>query len=123
MKLNSRLRKNKRLKRLNRAQASRAKMQGVTRLCVYRTPRHIYAQVIAPYSTQILASASTVERDIKNQLESTGNVEAAKLIGKLIAERALHAGVNKVSFDRSGFIYGGRVQALATAAREGGLQF
>lgn len=101
---------------------SRIKQLQVPRLSVHRTPRHIYAQIIAP-DAKVLASASTVQADIKKGLKSTGNVTAATLVGKLIAERAKQAGIEKVAFDRSGFRYHGRVKALADAARENGLQF
>lgn len=109
--------------RIRRARRARAKMreQGVVRLCVNRTPRHIYAQVIAADGSAVLASASTVEKDLRQG--STGNVEAAKKVGELIAARAKEAGVTEVAFDRSGFQYHGRVAALADAAREGGLKF
>jgi len=94
---------------------------GVHRLCVNRTPRHIYAQIISPDGGQILAAASTVDASLRDG--ATGNVEAAGKVGKLIAERAKEAGVTKVAFDRSGYKYHGRVKALADAAREGGLEF
>ena len=97
--------------------------QGATRLVVHRTPRHIYAQVIAPNGSEVLAAASTVEKEIKEQVKYTGNKDAAAVVGKLVAERALAKGVQAVAFDRSGFKYHGRVQALADAAREAGLQF
>ena len=111
--------------RLRRATRTRKKIQelGATRLVVHRTPRHIYAQLIAANGSEVLATASTVEGSIKEQLKSTGNVEAAKFVGKLIAERGKEKGVESVSFDRSGFKYHGRVAALADAAREAGLQF
>lgn len=111
--------------RLRRATRTRKKIQelGATRLVVHRTPRHIYAQLIAANGSEVLATASTVEGSIKEQLKSTGNVEAAKFVGKLIAERAKEKGVESVSFDRSGFKYHGRVAALADSAREAGLQF
>jgi large subunit ribosomal protein L18 len=113
----------KRTARLRRAKRARAKISElrVNRLCVYRSPRHIYAQVIAPGGNVILASASTVEKTGKGG--ATGNVEAAGKIGKLIAERAKAAGIDKVAFDRSGYAYHGRIKALAEAAREGGLEF
>jgi large subunit ribosomal protein L18 len=101
---------------------SRIKQLQVPRLSVHRTPRHIYAQIITP-DAKVLASASTVQADIKKGLKSTGNVSAATLVGKLIAERAKQAGIEKVAFDRSGFKYHGRIKALADAARENGLQF
>ena len=97
--------------------------QEAVRLCVHRTSCHIYAQVIAPNGANVLVSASTLDKSIKSKLKSTGNVEAAKAVGKLVAKRALDAGVKKVAFDRSGFNYHGRIKALADAAREGGLEF
>lgn len=93
------------------------------RLCVHRTPRHIYAQIIDKTGGKVLASASTVEADLRGQVKHGGNVEAAKLIGKRIAEKAKSAGITRVAFDRSGFKYHGRVKALADAARENGLEF
>ena len=115
----------KKAPRLRRATKARKKMQelGATRLVVHRTPRHIYAQVIAPNGSEVLASASTVEKAIAEQVKYTGNADAAAVVGKAIAERALAKGVTTISFDRSGFQYHGRVAALATAAREAGLQF
>lgn len=115
----------KKTQRLRRAARSRAKMHelGVNRLVVNRTPRHIYAQVISGENGTVLASASTVEKAVASEVGKTGNVDAAKHIGTLVAERALEAGVKQVAFDRSGFKYHGRVQALADAAREKGLQF
>jgi large subunit ribosomal protein L18 len=109
--------------RLRRARRTRAKISelGVNRLCVYRTPRHIYAQVISPAGNEVLASASTLDKSLKGS--ATGNITAATAIGALIAERAKAAGVSKVAFDRSGYNYHGRVKALADAAREGGLEF
>ncbi len=109
--------------RLRRARRTRMKIRelGVHRLCVYRTPRHMYAQVTTPEGDRVLATASTVEKDLRSG--KTGNTEAATSIGKLIAERAKAAGIEKVAFDRSGFRYHGRVKALAEAARENGLQF
>ncbi len=114
----------KKASRLRRATRTRAKLQelGATRLVIHRTPRHTYAQVISP-EAQVLAAVSTVEKEVAGQIKSGGNVEAAKVIGKLIAERAVAKGISKVSFDRSGFQYHGRVAALADAAREAGLQF
>lgn len=113
----------KKQSRLRRARRSRAKIRelGVSRLTVFRTPRHIYAQVIAAEGSKVLASASTVEKNLRS--ESTGNADAAAKVGKLIAERAKAAGVTEVAFDRSGFKYHGRVKALADAAREAGLEF
>ncbi len=115
----------KKAARLRRATKARKKMQelGATRLVVHRTPRHIYAQVIAASGSEVLASASTVEKAIAEQVKYTGNADAAAAVGKAIAERALAKGVSTVAFDRSGFQYHGRVAALADAAREAGLQF
>lgn len=109
--------------RLRRARRGRMKMRelGATRLTVHRTPRHMYAQVTTPAGDKVLATASTLEKDLRSG--STGNVEAAAKVGKLIAERAKSAGVTSVAFDRSGYRYHGRVKALAEAAREGGLEF
>lgn len=113
----------KKQSRLRRARRARAKISelGATRLCVNRTPRHIYAQIIAADGAQVVASASTLEKDLR--AGKTGNVDAAKAVGVLIAERAKAAGVTQVAFDRSGFKYHGRVKALADAAREAGLEF
>ena len=91
------------------------------RLSVYRTPKHIYAQIIAPEGDKVLAAASTLDKDLRG--DATGNVNAASKVGSLIAERAKAAGVSAVAFDRSGYKYHGRVKALADAAREGGLEF
>ncbi len=115
----------KKVARVRRAGKARAKIRdlGVYRLCVNRTPRHIYAQVIAPSAGEILVSASTVEEGIRKEVGYGGNVAAAVVVGKVIAERAKAKGIGKVSFDRSGFKYHGRVRALADAAREGGLEF
>lgn len=115
----------KKTARMRRAARGRHQIRqnGVHRLCVHRTPRHIYAQVIAPTGSEVVACASTVEADVRKDLKGTGNVDAAAAVGKLIAERARAKGVNEVAFDRSGFKYHGRVKALADAAREGGLQF
>ena len=115
----------KKAARIRRATRARRKLQqlGATRLVVHRTPRHIYAQVIAPNGSETLVAASTTEKAIIEQLKNTGNKEAAAVVGKIVAERALEKGIKSVSFDRSGFQYHGRVQALADAAREAGLQF
>ncbi|GAB4358681.1 MAG: 50S ribosomal protein L18 [Immundisolibacter sp.] len=115
----------KKLKRQRRGRAARARMRklGVTRLCVHRTAQHTYAQVIDAGGGRVLAAASTLEKPLAGQLGHTGNVEAARLIGRVIAERAQQAGVAEVAFDRSGFKYHGRVKALADAAREAGLKF
>lgn len=96
---------------------------GAHRLTVHRTPRHIYAQIIAPEGGRTLVSASTVQKDLRGDIASTGNTDAAAAVGKAIAEKARQAGIDEVAFDRSGFAYHGRVKALADAAREGGLKF
>ena len=96
---------------------------GAVRLCVHRTPQHIYAQIIDPAGAQVLASASTLEAEVRAALKNGGNVTAASAVGKRIAEKAKQAGITKVAFDRSGFKYHGRIKALADAARENGLEF
>ncbi len=115
----------KKQSRLRRARRSRAKMRELqmNRLTVNRTPRHIYAQIISPNGDQVLACASTLDAGVKKKIKSTGNKDAATVVGKIIAERAKAAGVTVVAFDRSGLKYHGRVKALADAAREGGLEF
>ncbi len=109
--------------RLRRARRSRVKIRelGASRLSVSRTPKHIYAQIISESGDKVLASASTLDTSLRNG--KTGNVEAAKAVGTLIAERAKTAGISEVAFDRSGYKFHGRVKALADAAREAGLQF
>ena len=116
---------NKKEQRLRRARRTRAQIKrlGVHRLCVYKTPRHTYAQIIEPNGSKVVAQASTLEAEIKKGLKFSGNIDAATAIGKAIAERAKASGIERVAFDRSGFKYHGRVKALADAAREGGLQF
>ncbi len=111
--------------RLRRARKTRAKIAELrsVRLSVHRTNCHIYAQVISACGSRVLASASSLEPSIRQEHGKGGNVEAAVVIGKLIAERAIKAGVEQVAFDRSGFQYHGRVKALAEAAREAGLKF
>lgn len=113
----------KKVIRLRRARRSRLKMRELeaVRLSVYRSSQHMYAQVISADGSTVLASASTLDTSLRSG--NTGNAEAAKQVGLLVAERAKAAGVTKVSFDRSGFKYHGRVKALADAAREGGLEF
>lgn len=111
-----------RLRRAKRGRMRSMQLEAV-RLCVHRTPRHIYAQILSSGGSKVLAAASTLDKDIKSQLKSTGNVKAAELVGNLIAKRTLEIGIEKVAFDRSGFLYHGRIKALADAAREGGLQF
>ncbi|AKS42636.1 50S ribosomal protein L18 [Wenzhouxiangella marina] len=115
----------KNLSRLRRARKARARIQrqGVARLTVHRTGRHLYAQVIDASGTHTVAAASTVQKDIRGDMTATCNIEAAKAVGKAIAERSLAAGVEGVAFDRSGFKYHGRIKALADAAREAGLKF
>lgn len=116
---------NKKVSRIRRARRTRAKIRQLAevRLSVHRTPRHIYAQVIAANGGEVLAAASTVETGVRADLKSTGNADAATTVGKLIAERAKEKGVERVAFDRSGFKFHGRIKALADAAREAGLQF
>ena len=116
---------NKHATRLRRARKTRARIADLkmVRLCVFRTNSHIYAQVISAEGGEVLAQASTLEAEVRDGLKSGGNIEAAALVGKRIAENAKAAGVEKVAFDRSGFQYHGRVKALAEAARENGLSF
>jgi len=123
---------NKKDQRVRRSRQTRARIavQRVARLSVYRTNLHIYASVISDDGSKVLASASTAEADVRKELAGDGkaagkggNVAAATIIGKRIAEKAKAAGVDKVAFDRAGFAYHGRVKALAEAAREAGLQF
>ena len=111
--------------RLRRARKTRAKIAElkVTRLSVHRTNTHIYAQIIAETGDKVIASASTVEADVRKDLKNGGNIAAAALIGKLIAEKAKKEGITTVAFDRSGYKYHGRIKALAEAARENGLSF
>ncbi|XZG71063.1 50S ribosomal protein L18 [Chitinibacteraceae bacterium HSL-7] len=111
--------------RLRRARKTRAKIAELkeVRLSVHRTNSHIYAQIIDASGAKVLASASTAEKEVRDQVKNGGSVEAATVIGKRIAEKARAAGVERVAFDRSGFQYHGRVKALADAAREGGLVF
>jgi large subunit ribosomal protein L18 len=115
----------KKTDRLRRARKARAriKQQGTNRLCVHKTPRHMYAQIIAPNGSEVLASASSLDKEVKSQIKYSGNIEAAAAVGKALAERAKKAGIDNVAFDRSGFKYHGRIKALAEAAREQGMQF
>ena len=118
----------KKEQRLRRSRQTRERIakQGVARLTVFRSNVHIYASVISDDGTKVLASASTAEKDVREQLGASGkggNAAAAALVGKRVAEKAKAAGVEKVAFDRAGFAYHGRVKALAEAAREAGLQF
>jgi len=116
----------KNLHRLRVHERVRKRVEGTTgrpRLCVYRSLGHIYAQVIDDRTGKTVVSASSVDGETKKNLKGGGNIAAAKVIGKTIAERAKTAGVSKVVFDRGGYKYHGRVKALADAAREAGLQF
>lgn len=115
----------KKQNRLRRARKARAKIRelGVNRLSIHRTPRHIYAQIIGADGGTVLASASTLEADVRKGVKFGGNVESAAIVGARIAEKAKAAGIDTVAFDRSGFRYHGRVKALADAAREAGLKF
>ena len=115
----------KKQNRIRRAKKTRSKIkrQGISRLSVHRTPRHIYAQIIASDGASVLAAASTVEKEVRNSSKGTGNIKAATLVGERIAEKAKAIGVKQVAFDRSGFLYHGRIKALAEAARDAGLNF
>jgi large subunit ribosomal protein L18 len=115
----------KKARRLRRAVKARAHIRdlGVARLTVHRTPNHIYAQVTDAHGARVIAAASTVQKAVREGLKGTGNVAAAKAVGRAIAERTRAAGVSRVAFDRSGFQFHGRVKALADAAREAGLEF
>lgn len=116
---------NKKDNRLRRARRTRAKIRELceVRLSVHRTPRHIYAQIIGADGGSVLASASSTQKSVAKGLKATGNVDAAIAVGKILAERAKEAGIERVAFDRSGYRYHGRVKALADAAREAGLKF
>jgi large subunit ribosomal protein L18 len=111
--------------RLRRARKTRATIRqlGRPRLCIHRTARHIYAQIIDGSGDRVLVSASTLDRELRKNMGATGNAAAAAEIGRAVAERARAAGIESVAFDRSGFKYHGRVKALADAARESGLEF
>ena len=115
----------KKTARLRRAKKTRSHIRrlGVPRLTVHRSGRHIYAQVIAAEGGTVVAAASTVQKDVRTGLKSTSNKDAAKAVGKAVAEKAVAAGVSDVAFDRSGYRYHGRVAELADAAREAGLKF
>ena len=115
----------KKERRLRRAVKTRAHIRNldVARLSIHKTPRHIYAQVTDAQGAKVIAAASTVQTTVAEGLKYTGNVDAAKAVGRAIAEKTKAAGVTKVAFDRSGFRYHGRVKALADAARESGLEF
>lgn len=111
--------------RLRRAKTTRMHIRklGVARLSVHRTGQHLYAQVMSANGDKVIASASTLQKAVADGLEGTKNKSAAAAVGKAIAERAIEAGITAVAFDRSGFKYHGRIQALADAAREAGLKF
>ena len=111
--------------RVRRAKRTRMKIRelGANRLSIHRTPRHIYAQVLSSDGGKTLASASTLDADVKSAIKGSGNTDAAATVGKIIAEKSKAAGITSVAFDRSGFKYHGRVKALADAARENGLEF
>ncbi len=116
---------NKNENRLRRAKATRSHIRklAVARLSVHRTGQHIYAQVFDATGLNVVAAASTVQKSVADGLKGTKNLAAAAAVGKAVAERALAAGIDAVAFDRSGFRYHGRIQALADAAREAGLKF
>ena len=115
----------KKIARLRRAKSTRSHIRelGVPRLSVLRTGQHLYAQIFTADGSKVLASASTVQADVKDGLKNGKNAEAATKVGRTIPEKAKAAGIEKVAFDRSGYRYHGRIKALADAAREGGLQF
>ncbi len=117
--------KDKKLARMRRALKLRKKIKkaGMNRLTIHKTLQHIYAQIISQDGTKTLASASTIQPEVKTAIKSGGNINAATLVGEKIAKKALDAGITEVAFDRSGFKYHGRVKALADAAREAGLKF
>lgn len=115
----------KNIARLRRAKSTRARIRslGVARLSVHRSAQHIYAQVFSADGDKVIAAASTLQKSLAEGLKGTKNKAAAAAVGKSVAEQALKAGVDKVAFDRSGYRYHGRIQALAEAAREAGLKF
>lgn len=115
----------KNIARLRRAKTTRARIRslGMPRLSVHRSAQHIYAQVFSADGEKVVAAASTVQKALAEGLKGTKNKAAAAAVGKAVAEAALKAGIEKVAFDRSGFRYHGRIQALADAAREAGLKF
>lgn len=117
---------NRKTKVQKRHQSIRVKLSGTAeapRLAVYRSTKHIYAQLIDDVKGVTIASASSIDKDLKEKLGHGGNIDAAKAVGKSIAKKALKAGVKNVVFDRGGFLYHGRIQSLADAAREAGLNF
>lgn len=116
-------RRQARLKRQNRVRRKVRGTEEKPRLCVYRSAKHMYAQIIEDTTGKTLLSVSTVSKDLSGDVKSTGNVDAAKAVGAAIARKALDKNIKQVVFDRNGFLYHGRVKALADAAREAGLSF
>lgn len=114
--------KETRLKRAKRSRIHIRRLEAI-RICIHKTPKHMYAQVISADGSKTLVSASTLDKELRDKISYTGNKTAAQEVGKLIAQRAMAAGINEVAFDRSGFPFHGRVKALADAAREVGLKF
>lgn len=117
---------NKVLARIRRHRRVRKEIFGTTerpRLCVFRSSKHIYAQIVDDLVGKTLVSASTMDSELKGKVKSGGNVKAAKLVGALLAKRALSKSIEKIVFDRGGYLFHGRIKALADAAREGGLSF
>lgn len=121
--IKTKIRKDEAAKRHKRIRVTLSGTSERPRLAIHRTTKHIYAQIIDDTKGITLASAGSVEKEFKVKMPHGGNIEASKIIGKLVAERAKKAGVSKVVFDRGGFLYHGRVAALADAAREAGLEF
>jgi large subunit ribosomal protein L18 len=115
----------KNIARIRRARQTRIRIRenGAMRLTVHRSNEHIYAQITSPTGDKVIASASSLEKDLRGQLKSGGNRKAAELVGQRIAAKAKEKGIEQVAFDRAGYKYHGRVKALADAAREGGLSF
>jgi large subunit ribosomal protein L18 len=115
----------KNFSRLRRARQTRLKIAevGAVRLTVYRTNAHIYAQITSPAGDKVIATASSLEKDVRGQLKNGGNRKAAEAVGQRIAAKAKEKGIERVAFDRAGYRYHGRVKALADAARAGGLKF
>jgi large subunit ribosomal protein L18 len=111
--------------RLRRARQTRLRIRdvGAVRLTVHRTNTHIYAQITSAAGDKVIASASTLEKDVRGQLKHGGNKKAAEIVGQRIAQKAKAKGIESVAFDRAGYRYHGRVKALADAARAGGLKF
>jgi len=121
--VNKKSRSEVRLKKHRRLRNHISGTAGKPRLAVFRSNNHMYAQIIDDTVGNTLVSASTVQKEVKAELEKTNNVDAAAYLGKVIAERALEKGIKTVVFDRGGFIYQGKIAALADAAREAGLEF